>query len=61
MVEDLPANVGDRDSGSIPRLGRSPGEGHGNSLQYGQRSLVGCGPEDRKESDTSLHVCIQDK
>ena len=25
-------NVGD--SGSIPRLGRSPGEGNGNALQY---------------------------
>ena len=27
-----PANA--RDTGSIPRLGRSPGEGHGNLLQY---------------------------
>ena len=25
-------NIGD--TGSIPGLGRSPGEGHGNSLQY---------------------------
>ena len=37
------------DPGSIPGLGRSPGEGNGNPLQYsclenphGQRSLVGC-------------------
>ena len=30
-----PANAGDtRDAGSIPGLGRSPGGGHGNSLQY---------------------------
>ena len=30
-----PANSGDvRDVGSIPGLGRSPGEGHGNPLQY---------------------------
>ena len=30
-----PVNAGDvRDSGSIPGLGRSPGGGHGNSLQY---------------------------
>ena len=36
------------DLGSIPELGRSPGEGNGNPLQYsclenphGQRSLVG--------------------
>ena len=29
------ANGGDvRDEGSIPRLGRSPGGGHGNPLQY---------------------------
>ena len=35
MVKNLPAKAGDaRDSGSIPRLGRSPGEGNGNSLQY---------------------------
>ena len=39
-------NVGD--PGLIPGLGRSPGEGHGNPLQYssgefyGQRSLAGC-------------------
>ena len=30
-----PANAGDaRDASSIPELGRSPGEGHGNPLQY---------------------------
>ena len=30
-----PANAGDiRDAGSIPGLGRSPGRGHGNTLQY---------------------------
>ena len=29
---NLPANAGDM--GSIPRLGRSPGEGNGNPLQY---------------------------
>ena len=35
MVKNLPANVGDvRDEGSIPGLGRSPGEGHGNRVQY---------------------------
>ena len=31
-VKNLPANAGD--PGSVPRLGRSPGEGHGNPLQY---------------------------
>ena len=35
MVESLPANAGDkRHAGSILGLGRSPGEGHGNPLQY---------------------------
>ena len=35
MVKNLPANAGDiRDVGSIPGSGRSPGEEHGNPLQY---------------------------
>ena len=35
VVKNLPANAGDvRDVGSIPGLGRSPGKGHGNPLQY---------------------------
>ena len=35
VVNNLPANAGDiRDAGSIPGLGRSPGEGNGNPLQY---------------------------
>ena len=35
MVKSLPANAGDiRDVGSIPGLGRSPGEGNGSPLQY---------------------------
>ena len=32
MVKDLPATAGDE--GSIPGLGRSPGEGNGYPLQY---------------------------
>ena len=32
MVKNPPVNVGD--SGLIPGLGRSPGEGSGNPLQY---------------------------
>ena len=32
VVKNLPANVGDM--GLIPGLGRSPGEGKGNPLQY---------------------------
>ena len=35
VVKNLPANAGDvRHTGSIPGLGRSPGRGHGNPLQY---------------------------
>ena len=35
VVKNLPASAGDiRDTGSIPGLGRSPGGGHGNPLQY---------------------------
>ena len=35
VVKNPPANEGDiRDMGSTPELGRYPGEGHGNSLQY---------------------------
>ena len=34
VVKNPPANAGDRrDAGSIPGLGRSPGEGNGNPLQ----------------------------
>ena len=51
-------NVGDL--GSIPGLGRSPGGGNGNPLQYsclesphGQRSLAGYSPWGLKESDTT--------
>ena len=35
VIEKAPTNGGDiRDVGSIPRLGRSPGGGHGNPLRY---------------------------
>ena len=35
VVKNPPANAGDAgDMGSIPGLGRSPGEGNGNPLQY---------------------------
>ena len=46
------------DLGLIPGLGKSPGGGHGNPLQYsclenpcGQRSLVGYSPCGHKESE----------
>ena len=54
VVKNLSANAGDtRDTDLIPGLGRSPGKGNGNLLQYscpedkgtkesqGQRNLVG--------------------
>ena len=48
--------------GSIPGLGRSPGGGHGNPLQYsclgnphGLRSLAGYSPWGCKEPDTTEH------
>ena len=35
MVKNLPANAGDAgDMGLISRLGRSPGGGHANPLEY---------------------------
>ena len=35
VIKNLPANAGDvGDPDSIPGLGRSPGEGNGNPLQY---------------------------
>ena len=64
MVKNLLANAGDAtDSGSVPRLGRSPGEGNGNPLQYsclensmdrGAYSSWDC-----KESDMTEHTHTQ--
>ena len=34
VVKNPPANAGDVEVGSVPGLGRSPAEGHGNPLQY---------------------------
>ena len=64
VVKNPPANAEDTgDSGSIPGLGRSPGGGNGNSLQYsclekshGRRSLEVYSPSGRKELDTTEHV-----
>ena len=57
MVKNLPANAGDeREVGLIPGLGRSPGEGHGNPLQYSclenpMARMVGYMPWSCKVSD----------
>ena len=48
-VKNLPASAGDQ--GSIPGLGRSPGEGNGNPLQY---SCLG-NPMDRGASQATVH------
>jgi len=42
------------DLGSIPGLGRSPGEGKGYLLEYsGPKNSMDCSPWSRKESDTT--------
>ena len=52
VVKSPPVKSGDmRDSGSIPALGRSPGEGNGNPLQY---SSLG-NPMDRGAYWTTVH------
>ena len=52
--ENLPANAEDRrDTGSIPGSGRSPGEGHGNSLQYSCLEI----PMDRGAWQTTDSLC----
>ena len=59
MVKNMPANAGDiRDVGSVPGLGRSPGEGNGYPLQvfllgesHRQRSLERYSPQGCKQSD----------
>ena len=53
VVNNVPANTGDiRDTGSILGSGRSPGEGHGNLLQY---SSLG-NPLDRGAWQITAHV-----
>ena len=56
LVAQIVKNQPVGDLGSIPGLGRSPGGGHGNPLQYsclenlhGQRSLVGYSPWGHKQ------------
>ena len=52
VVKNPPANAGDaRDSGSIPALGRSPGGGHGNPLQYSCLE----NPMDREAWQATVH------
>ena len=61
VVKNLPVSTGSvRDMTSIPGLGRFPGGGHGNPLQYSglenphaQRCLAGYSPWGCKELDTT--------
>ena len=65
LVKNLPDNAGDsRDSGLIPRSGRSPGGGNGNPLQYSclENSMDGEGWQARvpraAELDMTEHACV---
>ena len=55
VVKSLLVNAGDvRDMGSMPGLGRSPGGGHGNPLQYSCLE----NPMDRGAWQASVHRVI---
>ena len=52
VVKNMPANAGNiRDTGSIPGLGRSPGGGHGNPIQYSYLE----NPMDREAKQVPVH------
>ena len=67
MLENLPVNTGNsRDVGSIPGLGRYPGEGNSKPTpgllpgeSHGRRSLVGYSPRGRKESGTTARLLLR--
>ena len=54
VVKNVPSNVGD--AGSVPGLGRSPGEGNGNPVQC---SCLG-NPMDRGAWWTIVHGVIKE-
>ena len=54
MIKNLPASVGD--VGSIPGLGRSPGKGNSNPLQY---SCLG-NPMGREAWWASVHGVVKE-
>ena len=56
MVKNLPANAGNiSDAGSIPGLGRSPGGGQANPLQYSSLE----NPMDRGAWQATVHSVAQ--
>ena len=55
VVNSPPASAGDvRDAGSVPGLGRSPGVGNGNPLQYSPSIVLG-NPTDRGAWWATVH------
>ena len=67
-LDSKESTCGAGDLGLIPGLGRFPGEGNGNPLQYfclenpiDRRSLVGYSPRGCRKSDVterlSIHIC----
>ena len=64
MVKNFPAKAGDiRNTGSIPGLGRSTGEGNGKPFQYSclenpiHRGAWNTAMHGVTESDTTEHAC----
>ena len=56
VVKNLPANAREvRDAGPFPGLGRSPGGGHGNPLQYSYLEI----PVDRGAWQATVHRFAQ--
>ena len=56
VVKNTPASEGDlKDVGSIPESGRSPGEGHGNPLQYSCLE----NPMDRDAWQATIHAVAE--
>ena len=56
VLKNMPANTGDvRDAGLIPGLGRFPGGGHGNPLQYSCLK----NPKDRGAWQAAVHGVAQ--
>ena len=68
VVKNMPANAGDlKDMGSFPGLGRSPGGGHGNPLQYScpenpmDKEPDGFSSWGHKESDMTEQLSVDNK
>ena len=64
MVKNQPANSGDGEASLIRGLGRSPGGGNGNPLQYScledflkKGNMAGYSPWGHKASDKTEHAC----